>query len=551
MGLDRADYAWLNDDSRVFLKRGYLENGVEPEERYRDICETAERILGMPGFADRMEYCLKRGWFSLSSPIISNFGVGRGLSISCNGSYCDDTMESILLKDAEVGMMTKHGAGTSVFLGAIRARGQSISVGGASSGPAHFARKFDSTTDVVSQSNIRRGSCAVYLPVEHPDILEFLQIRDEGHPIQHLSIGVTITNAWMDKLCGGDKEARKVWARIIEKRYESGYPYLFFVDNANNGAPECYRDKYKIVASNLCNEIALPSSPDESFVCNLSSLNLRYFDEWQGTDAIEVLTFFLDAVMTDYINKVRDIPFMEAAFNFAARHRALGIGVLGWHDLLQSKSIAFDSMEANLLNAGIWKQIKTQSYAASSKLAEVFGEPIAAQGSKRRNTTTMAVAPTTSSSFILGQTSPSIEPHKSNYYVKDLAKGKFTYKNPFLKEILASYGKDNTETWKSILLRDGSVQHLEFLPEHEKNVFKTFGEISQKAIVIQAATRQKYIDQGQSLNLMIHPDTPPKQVTELLVFGWKQGLKGFYYQRGTNPAQELAQNLLTCAGCEA
>ncbi len=543
---------WLNDDARIFLERGYLKPGVTPEARMREIALTAEKILHYKGFADKFESYLHKGWYSLSSPVWSNFGADRGLPISCNGSYVADSMSSILEKVAEIGMMSKHGAGTSVYLGDLRARGASISAGGSSSGPVHFAELFETVTNVVSQSNVRRGSCAAYLPVEHPDILEFLQIRGEGHDVQHLSIGVCIGDKWMKALLAGDKEKRIVWAKIIEKRAASGYPYLFFTDTVNKAAPQIYKDKeMKIHASNLCSEIMLHSSSDESFVCNLSSMNLLHYDEWKGTDAVETLTYFLDAVMSEYIKKVKDIPFMQAAYRFAVSQRALGIGTLGWHSYLQSKMIAFESMEAKLINTQCHRLIRDKARVASKEMAKEYGEPSLLKGYGWRNTTLMAIAPTTSSSFILGQVSPSIEPQNSNYYVKKLAKGSFAYRNPYLVPILEKHGKNDNTTWNDILVRDGSVQHLDFLTQEEKDVFKTFGEISQKEVVIQAAARQKYIDQGQSLNLMIHPKTSPKEVSQLLIQGWELGIKTFYYQRATNPAQELGRSILTCKSCEA
>jgi ribonucleoside-diphosphate reductase alpha chain len=295
----------------------------------------------------------------------------------------------------------------------------------------------------------------------------------------------------------------------------------------------------------------LPADENNSFVCDLSSMNMLYYDEWKDTDAVEILTYFLDAVMEEYIHKTKDLPFMNKAHNFAKNHRALGLGGLGWHSYLQSKSIAFESLDAKIRNIQIWKLIEEKSIIASKRMAELYGEPPVMKGYGRRNSTLVAIAPTTSSSFILGQVSPSIEPLNSNYFVKDLAKGKFTYRNPHLKEVLANCGKDDSKTWKSILSHGGSVQHLEFLTDHEKMVFKTFGEISQKEIVIQASARQKYIDQSQSLNLMIHPDTPLKDVNELMLFAWEQGIKTLYYQRGTNPSQELARNILNCESCEA
>jgi ribonucleoside-diphosphate reductase alpha chain len=545
-------YYWLNDDSRLFLKRGYLSEEETPEQRIENIAQAAEDTLGIPGFKDKFVDYMSRGWYSLSSPIWANYGLPRGLPISCFGSYVDDTMESILGKTAEVGMMSKMGGGTSGYFGDIRSRGTDISTGGKANGPVDFLQMFETVTNVVSQSNVRRGSFAAYLPVEHPDILEFLQIRSDGNAIQNLSIGVTISDEWMTSLIDGDKEKRKVWSKIIEKRYSSGYPYIFWTDNVNHAAPEVYKDKHKkIYASNLCSEIMLSSNKDESFVCNLSSLNLLHYEEWKDTDAVEVLTYFLDAVMSEFIEKVKNIPFMAPSHKFASEQRALGIGVLGWHSLLQSRMVPFESFEAKLLNTGIHKLIQEKSLAASKELAKKYGEPELLKGYGRRNSTLMAIAPTTSSSFILGQVSPSIEPLNSNYFVKDLAKGKFTYKNPYLLEVLKAHGKNDRETWQSILTKGGSVLHLDFLTENEKNVFKTFGEISQKEIIIQASARQKYIDQSQSINLMIHPKTSPKDVNKLLIFAWEQGIKTLYYHRGTNPSQELSRNLLTCSSCEA
>jgi ribonucleoside-diphosphate reductase alpha chain len=544
-------YYWLNSQSRLFLERDYLREGVTPEERIRQIAETAEAILRIDGFADKFEDYMSRGFYSLSTPVWTNFGTDRGLPVSCFNSHVSDTMESILYKLGEVGMMSKLGGGTSGFFGDLRSRGTKISVGGESSGPVHFMEMYDKISSVVSQGSTRRGSFAAYLSVEHPDIEEFLQIRSEGHTIQEMSIGITITDEWMRDMIDGDKDKRKIWAKILKKRFETGYPYIMFVDNANNNAPQVYTDKrLKIKSSNLCSEIMLPSDQENSFVCVLSSYNLLHWDEIKETDAIETLIYFLDAVNEEFIRKSKDIPFMKTAYNFALTHRALGAGALNWHSLLQSKMLSFDSMDAKYLNNEIWKTIRSRADKASVELAKLFGEPELLKGYGRRNTTTLAIAPTTSSSFILGQASPSIEPHNSNYYVKKLAKGSFTFKNPHLKKLLKEKDKDTEEVWKDILVRGGSVQHLKFLTAEEKNIFKTFGEISQKEIVIQTIQRQKYIDQGISLNLMIPPSCSAKEVSDLLIYGWENGIKSFYYQRSANPAQELMRNILTCTSCE-
>jgi ribonucleoside-diphosphate reductase alpha chain len=545
---------WLNKDSRKFLERGYLLEGETPEQRIQDIADRAQALLDdMPGFSDKFVDYMSRGFYSLASPIWSNFGRKRGLPISCFGSYIPDDMNGILSKVGEIGTMSKVGGGTSAYFGDVRGRGASISSGGAATGVHHQLTVFDSLINYVSQGNVRRGSFAAYLPIDHPDIEEFLKIRSEGNAIQDLSIGVCVSDEWMKSMIGGDKDKRKVWSTVIKKRFESGYPYIFFSDNVNNGAPQMYKDKgLKIHASNLCTEIFLSTSEDESFVCDLSSLNLEKWDEIAETDAVETLVYFLDAVMSEFILKTGNPgnEFMRAPRKFAINQRALGVGVLGWHSLLQSKMVPFESMEAKMMNNQIWSTIRAKADSATSQLAKLFGEPFMLEGYGRRNSTTLAIAPTTSSSFILGQVSPSIEPLNSNYFVKDLAKGKFTYRNPYLEKLLKEKGKNDQETWKDVLTHGGSVQHLEFLSAEEKDVFKTFGEISQKEIVIQAAQRQKYIDQGQSLNLMIAPTAKPKEVNELLIFAWEQGVKSLYYQRSANPAQELARSILTCSTCE-
>lgn len=546
------DYYWLNQHSRIFLERGYVAPGVSPEDRIKEIAQNAEKILGIDGFAAKFEHYMARGYYSLATPVWCNFGNSRGLPVSCFGSYVSDRVESILTKASEVGMMSKMGGGTSGYFGDLRARGSKISVGGESSGAVHFMEIYDRISEIISQGSARKGSFAAYMPIEHPDIEEFLLIRSEGHPIQNMSIGVTVTDDFMKGLVEGDKAKRKIWAKVIQKRFETGYPYIMFVDTANNNAPQVYKDKnMRIKASNLCSEIQLYSDEDNSFVCVLSSLNLLWWDQIKDTDAVETLVYFLDAVCEEFIQKTEGVKYFDAARNFAIQQRALGMGVLGWHSYLQSHMISFESMDAKLRNVQIWQTIRERADKATEAMAKTHGEPPLLQGYGRRNVTTLAVAPTTSSSFILGQVSPTVEPLNSNYFVKNLAKGKFTYKNPYLKEVLKRHNQNTDEVWKSVLVKGGSVQHLAFLTDHEKDVFKTFGEISQKEIVIQAAQRQKYIDQAQSLNLMIPPTTSPKDVNTLLIEGWELGIKTFYYQRSANPAQELARSILTCSACES
>ena len=459
-------------------------------------------------------------------------------------------------------MMSKLGGGTSGYFGKIRPRGAAIKNNGEASGAVHIMRLFESMVDVVSQGSVRRGRFSPYLPIDHPDIMEFLEIGTEGNPIQELTHGVTVTNNWMQEMIDGDVEKRTVWAKVLQSRGEMGYPYIFFTDNANNGAPDVYKDKsLPIYASNLCTEIMLPSDHNWSFVCVLSSINLLHYDKWKDTDAVEIMIYFLDAVITEFLEKLeryRDSSdrddqqtflFMERAYNFAKQNRALGMGTLGWHSLLQSKMLGFDSQEAHNLNVEVFKAIGDRSQEASQFLAQKFGEPELLKGYGRRNTTLNAVAPTTSSAFILGQVSQGIEPIWSNIYVKDIAKIKTTIKNPFLTKLLEEKGMDTPEVWRNIRDRDGSVQHLDFLSENEKEVFKTYSEIEQLAIIYQAANRQNYIDQGQSLNIIVHPDMPTKDVNKIHITAWKLGLKSLYYQHSMNAAQKFKQNK-ECVSCE-
>lgn len=549
----REKFSWLNEQSRAFLRAGYLLPGVTPEQRLRDIAQRAEALLpGTDGFADKFLDYLSRGWYSLSSPIWSNFGLNRGLPISCFGSYVHDSMNGILNTAAEVGMMSKYGGGTSAYFGDVRGRGSPITDNGESEGAVNFMRLFDTLIDVTKQGATRRGSFAAYLPIEHPDVDEFLQIKGDGSSIQNLFFAVTVSDDWLESMIDGDAEKRARWAQVLQARSEIGLPYILFEGNANRGRPQAYIDQgLSIRSSNLCSEIMLPVSEDESFVCDLSSMNLLYFDEWKDTEAVQLLTYFLDAVMTEFIDKAHDIPHLQRSVKFARRHRALGIGVLGWHSYLQAQLVPLGSLRAAQLNSRIFRTIRDSAEAATTELARRYGEPEVLLGYGRRNATLMAVAPTTSSSFILGQVSPSIEPLRSNYYVRDLAKSTTTFRNPALQKVLEQKGADTAETWRSILAHDGSVQQLDMLSDEEKDVFRTFPEVSQLDLIVQAGQRQEFIDQGQSLNLMVHPDTPTRDLNRLHLEAWERGVKSLYYQHSLNAAQAFNRDLLTCSACEA
>lgn len=560
-------FTWLNDASRQFLERGYLSDGQTAEERIATIAKHAEVLTGIKGFGEKFYRYMGQGFYSLSSPVWANYGTTRGLPVSCFGSYVDDNIPSIMEGVSEVGAMSKFGGGCSGYFGSVRPRGADIGEGnGKTFGAVHFMELFETLTSVVSQGTVRRGFFSPYLPIDHGDIEEFIDIGSEGHPIQGLTHGVTVTDDWMNSMIAGDMEKRQVWAKVLQSRKEKGYPYIIFKDNVNNNKPEMYKDLgMDIVASNMCSEIALPSNPDESFVCVLSSMNIEKYDEWKDTDAVETLAIFLDSVVEEFLNRLENMLYeggkegrdmfhlMERAYNFANNHRAIGIGTLGWHSYLQKNHIAFESRDAARLNVEVHKTINERAHKASQELASSKGEPTYLKGYGRRNTTLTAIAPTKSSSFILGQVSQGIEPEFSNFYIKDLAKARVTVKNKYLEELLDFYGRNDKETWDSIQDRDGSVQHLPFMTDQDKEVFKTFSEINPTAVISQAAARQPYVDQAQSLNLMIHPDISIKDINQLYINAWKMGVKSLYYQFSTNAAQDFARrmNILECASCEA
>lgn len=552
-------YWWINDESLAVLNRGYLLNGETVEGAVDRITTAAAKRLNNMELQPIFKEMVERGWMSLSSPIWANMGTQRGLPISCFGASIPDNIEGITHKVGEVIMQTKIGGGTSGYFGELRGRGAAITDNGKSSGAVSFMKMFDTTMDVVSQGSTRRGSFAAYLDIDHPDVEEFLQIKDIGNPIQNLFFSVCVPDYWMQEMIDGDMEKRKLWARILESRQQKGLPYVFFTDNNNKNKSQIYKDlDLKITHSNLCCEISLPDSTDESFVCCLSSMNLELYDEWKDTNAVYYAIYFLDAVMSEFIEKTEDNYYLKNSHNFAKRHRALGLGVLGYHSYFQKHNISFNAPETKVITQEIFGYLRREALRATKALSKIYGPaPIYneienyPEHKKQRNTTVMAIAPTTSSSSILGQVSPGIEPYSSNYYKVGLAKGNFIRKNKYLTALLESKGKNTEEVWRQIMLAQGSVQGLDFLTPQEKEVFKTFRELSQRHILVLAQLRQKYIDQGQSLNINIPAEVPVKEVNAMMIDAWKWGIKGLYYQRSSSVAKELLTNIITCSSCES
>lgn len=559
--------SFMNHHSLTTLSGGYLLEGETPNDAIERIIGSSVNKLKKPDLKEKFLEFAQKGWWCFPSPVWSNMGTERGLPISCNGSNIDDSVGSIAYTLAENMVLSKMGAGTSAYWGNVRERGGAIRNNGKSNGTFPFQKMYDEMINGTSQGKTRRGAMAAYMDIEHPDFWEFINIKNETSDIQDLLTGICVSEDYLNTIKEKKGEERKRWAAVLKSKIEKGIPYLFFKDNANRYKPLVYKKfNLDIKASNLCTEIMLPSTFDETFVCCLLSMNLSKYDEWKDTDAVYWAIWFLDSVMQEYIDKIEAImknkhsdiqsyfeaTLLQRVLNFAKRHRALGLGVLGWHSYLQSHMIPFISEKANSLTNEIFSFMQNQSIRASRDLATHYGEPFYMKGTGMRNTTLMAVAPTVSNATIMGGVSPCIEPDSSNYFVKETAKGVIEVKNAALVGLLENKGLNNSTTWASILQKGGSVQHFNFLSPKEKEVFKTFVEIDQLEIVRQAALRQKYIDQGQSLNLKFPHDVELKYVNKVIYEASDLGLKSLYYQRSQSVMRELMnQNeSVSCVSCD-
>ena len=552
---------FLTDEGYTTLCGGYLLPGETPADMYWRVAKAAAIRLNKPDLAQKFFDAMFKGWLCLATPVASNMGAKRGIPISCYSLTVGDSIDYIFSGVHELAIMAKHGGGVGICFSRVRCRDSDIAnSNGKTEGTIPFLKAYDTTSCAVSQGSVRRGAAVAYLPIEHGDFDEFIRIRrvtgDQNRQCQNLHHAVTVTDAFMRKVQEGDIEARRRWLEVLKTRFETGEPYIMWIDTVNRGNPETYKKLgLTVETSNLCSEITGYTDLEHSFVCCLSSLNLAKYDEWKDTDVVETAIWFLDGVMEEFIDRASQIHGLEKAVRFAKKGRMLGLGVLGWHTLLQSKMLPFDSFEAFKLNSKIFKQLREQADKATMNLGAEYGEPEWCVGSGRRNTHCLAVAPTTSNATIVGNVSPSIEPCAANSFVKKQAKGTFIQHNQVLKKILASYGKDTSETWKDISNNEGSVQHLPFLSAIEKEVFLTAREINQLAIIKQAAARQKYIDQAQSVNLFFPVNVDPKFVHLVHMEGWLQGLKTLYYCRtGSVLKADVASRAFdtqTCASCEA
>jgi ribonucleoside-diphosphate reductase alpha chain len=514
---------------------------------FERVTKTAAKYLTKtPGIEQDIFEILWKGYVGGASPVLSNFGANSGLPISCYSNHISDSVSSIYSHLKESAALSKHGGGVGTYFGEIAPAGVKISSGGKSTGVVPWMRQYDQCASVVSQGGVRRGSFALYIPIDHPDLLEVLRTKDhsQGDPRDFIdsNIAVTVTDEWAESLLAGDLEKKRIFGEVLKMRLVSGSPYIIFIDNANRANPECYTQRgLSVKLSNLCSEIFLHTDENHTFVCVLSSLNLARWEEWKdwkgpntGKSVPELAIYLLDAVVEEFCHKAERITSMGRAVRFARKSRALGLGTMGLHALYQSKGLPFASPEARQLNIETHKFIKEKALKASRDMAVTYGEPEWCQGTGLRHTHLMAIAPTKSNSVICGAGSEGIEPMDANYYVAKQAKGTFIRKNKYLIEHLEKIGHNTDETWESIMEFRGSVQHLRFLDDHAKEVFKTAREINQFELIRQASDRQKFICQGQSLNLFVDPESTPKYLLQLHLSAWKAGLKSLYYLKSNS-----------------
>ena len=564
-------------DTDVYKKTisgGYLINGESPRDAYMRVAKTVAKRLYKPELAEKFFEYIWKGWLCLASPVLSNTGSDRGLPISCFGIDVADSVQDIGNKNLEMMLLAKHGGGVGIGVNMIRPAEAKITGNGTSDGVVPFCKIYDSTILATNQGSVRRGAASVNINIEHNDFLEWLEIREPKGDVNRQSLNLhqcaVIGDKFMRKLEAGDSEARQKWSKLIQKRKATGEPYILFKGNTNKANPTAYKkNSLKVHMTNICSEIVLHTDESHSFVCCLSSVNLNKYDEWKNTNLIYDATWFLDGVLEEFIQRAKNMKGFENSVRSAEKGRALGLGVLGWHSLLQKNGIAFEGLLAQFKTREIFSKIKIETERASRALAETYGEPLWCVGTGFRNTHLRATAPTVSNSKLAGNTSAGIEPWAANVFTEQSAKGTFIRKNNELKKALRKIGIDNKETWDKILEDGGSVQGLKQLDgwfydgrgrlnqvegESVKNVFKTFKEITQLELVRQAGIRQDYIDQSVSLNLAFPAEATPRWINQVHIEAWKRGIKTLYYMRtesvlrGDIAAAAMDPNCLSCDG---
>ena len=548
---------WMNEVALSTISKGYLIPGETPKKAYRRVANAVADRLKRPDLANKFFKYIWNGWIGLASPVISNTGTDRGLPISCFGIDTPDSIRGIGLTNAELMKLTSSGGGVGISVDRIRGRGEEIRGNGKSEGVVPWCKIYDSTIIATNQGNVRRGAASVNCNINHPDIEEFLQIRrpkgDPNRQCLNLHQCVVVDDAFMRKLNDRDAESMSLWLEILKSRVETGEPYIMFEDNVNKNNPLAYMmNNLSVSMTNICSEITLHTDEEHSFICCLSSLNLAKYDEWKDTDVVETATYFLDGVMEEFVEKTNGKEAMKRTHKHAKKGRALGLGIMGWHTFLQKKDLPFNSIASTAWTHTIMSKIRNEAEAASRQLAVEYGEPLWCKGTGMRNTHVLAIAPTVSNSRIAG-CSAGIEPQPANVYTFNGAKGTFIVKNPELEKLLIEKGKNTNKVWDQILADDGSVMNIpsDILSEEDKDVFLTFAEINQLELVRQAAIRQKYIDQTQSLNLCFPPTDSPKWINQVHMEAWKLGIKTLYYLRTDSVIKgDLGSRTAECVSCD-
>jgi ribonucleoside-diphosphate reductase alpha chain len=553
------DYpSWMDEISLATISKGYLLPGETPKKAYRRVAAAAASRLKKPELENKFYKIIWNGWLGLASPVLSNMGTDRGLPISCFGVDTPDSVRGIGLTNAELMKLTALGGGVGISVSRIRPRGTEITGNGKSEGVVPWCKIYDSAIIATNQGSVRRGAASVNLDIEHPDIEEFLQIRrpkgDPNRQCLNLNQCVVVGDSFMRKLESRDQDSMALWAEVLKSRMETGEPYIMYKDNVNKNNPIAYMmNNLDVTMTNICTEITLFTDEEHSFICCLSSLNLAKYDEWKDTDTIELATWFLDGVMQEFIDKSNGRDSLKRTHNHAKKGRALGLGVMGWHTYLQQKRIPFNSIASTAYTHNIFSKLKNDAEKASRDLAAEYGEPLWCRGTGMRNTHLLAIAPTVSNSVITGGISAGIEPLPANIYTFNGAKGTFIRKNKVLETLLEEKGENKDKWWDQMLADNGSVLNLpdNILSPEEKELFLTFPEINQLELVRQAAIRQRYLDQTQSLNLSFDPNDSPKWINQVHIEAWKLGVKTLYYLRTDSVIKgDLGSRQADCVSCD-
>ncbi len=548
---------WMDEVGVATISKGYLLPDETPRKAYRRVAKAIAERINRPDLENKFFKYIWNGWIGLASPVLSNTGTDRGLPISCFGIDTPDSIRGIGLTNAELMKLTALGGGVGISVSRIRHRGTPITGNGKSEGVVPWCKIYDSAIIATNQGSVRRGAASVNLDINHLDINEFMQIRrpkgDPNRQCLNLHQCVVVDDAFMRRLQDRDGDAMKLWLEILKTRVETGEPYIMFKDNVNKNNPLAYAmNNLDVSMTNICTEITLHTDEEHSFICCLSSLNLAKYDEWKDTDVVETSIRFLDGVMQEFIDKSNGKDSLIRTHRHALKGRALGLGVMGWHTFLQKKNLPFNSIASTAWTHTIFSDIRNKAEATSRALAQEYGEPVWCRGTGMRNTHLLAIAPTVSNSR-LNSCSAGIEPIPANIYTFNGAKGTFIVKNKTLEAVLKGKGKNTEKVWDQILADNGSVQNLphDVLTEDEKEIFLTFSEVNQLELVRQAAIRQKYIDQTQSLNLSFDPTDSPKWINQCHIEAWKLGVKTLYYLRTDSVIKgDLGSRTAECISCD-